>query len=97
MSKLWTTIAMMIVSTTLIFGVPMLFERDALETRTIAMEVDMLPHEGAPPGGDATTQPMEPAPAPWRGLAEVFLDHAQEFFWAFIQAFLIARYVKKRG
>ena len=90
MRTLWGTIAVMIVSTALIFGGPLLFKKD-VQPRMIAMEVDMLPHEGAPPGGDATIEPMEPAPAPWRGLAEVFLDHAQEFFWAFIQAFLIAR------
>jgi len=70
-----------------------------METRTTALDYrPMLPEGDSGPGGDeVTTAPMEPAPSPWRGLAEKFLDHIQELFWALVQAFLVARYVKKRG
>jgi len=92
MNTLLGTIVVMLVTTALIFGVPMLFQSD-METRTIALDYrPMLPE-----GDEVTTAPMEPAPSPWRGLAEKFLDHIQELFWALVQAFLVARYVKKRG
>ena len=93
MRTLWATLAMMVVTTGLIFGVPMLFQPE-FETRTIALNYQ--PHEGGP-AGDATTEPTEPAPAPWAGIAAKALDHVQELFWALVQAVLIARYVKKRG
>lgn len=88
MRTLWGTIAVMIVSTALIFGVPMLFQSDA-EPRTIAMEV-------APPGGDTTTA-APAAPGLVERIVETAIENVQECFWAVVQALLIGRYVKKRA
>lgn len=96
MKTLFGTIAAMLVTTALIWGVPMLFQQE-MEPRTIAMEIDMLPHEGDTAGGDVPEEMTRPAPAPYRGLVEKLLDHVQEMFWALVQAFLVARYVKQRS
>ena len=96
MRTAWATIAMMIVTTALIFGAPMLFRPD-LELHPVSMEVSPPPPEsgGGSVGGDSTTVAPAAPSFPER-ILDATVMNVQKVFWALVQAALVARYIKRR-
>jgi hypothetical protein len=95
MKTLWATIAMMAVTTALIFGAPFLF-RQELKVVPVSIEVSPPPPGTREPttGGDST-KVAPAAPSIPERILDATVVNVQNLFWALVQAFLIGRYIKK--